>query len=57
MWAINDLLKMWQYFEKGVTKPFSFDTFSDKKVVLKTPAWFDHAAKYPSHKGKLKIFK
>ncbi len=36
---------------------FSFDTFSHKKAILKTPTWFDPAAKYPSYKGKLKIFK
>jgi len=36
---------------------FSFDTFSHKKAILKTPTWFDPAVKYPSYKGKLKIFK
>lgn len=36
---------------------FSFDTFSHKKGILKTPAWFDPKAKYPSYKGKIKIFK
>jgi aldehyde dehydrogenase (NAD+) len=36
---------------------FSFDTFSHKKAILKTPTWFDPAAKYPSYKGKLKLFK
>jgi aldehyde dehydrogenase (NAD+) len=36
---------------------FSFDTFSHKKSILKTPTWFDPAVKYPSYKGKLKIFK
>ena len=36
---------------------FSFDTFSHKKGILKTPAWFDPKAKYPSYKGKIKILK
>ena len=36
---------------------FSFDTFSHKKGILKTPTWFDPNMKYPSYKGKLKIFK
>lgn len=36
---------------------FSFETFSHKKGILKTPTWFDPNAKYPSYKGKLKIFK
>jgi aldehyde dehydrogenase (NAD+) len=36
---------------------FSFDTFSHKKAVLKTPTWFDPAIKYPPFKGKLKLFK
>lgn len=36
---------------------FSFDTFSHKKAVLKTPTWFDPAVKYPPFKGKLKLFK
>lgn len=36
---------------------FSFDTFSHKKSILKTPTWFDPAVKYPSYKGKLKMFK
>lgn len=35
----------------------SFDTFSHKKAVLKTPTWFDPAVKYPPFKGKLKLFK
>ncbi len=35
----------------------SFDTFSHKKSVLKTPTWFDPAMKYPPLKGKLKLFK
>ncbi len=36
---------------------FSFDTFSHKKSVMKTPTWFDPAVKYPPFKGKLKLFK
>lgn len=36
---------------------YSFDTFSHKKSVLKTPTWFDPAIKYPPFKGKLKLFK
>jgi aldehyde dehydrogenase (NAD+) len=36
---------------------FSFDTFSHKKAVMKTPLWFDPAAKYPPMKGKMKILK
>lgn len=36
---------------------YSFDTFSHKKAVMKTPTWFDPALKYPPLKGKLKLFK
>lgn len=36
---------------------FSFNTFSHKKAVMKTPAWFDPDIKYPPFKGKLKLFK
>jgi aldehyde dehydrogenase (NAD+) len=36
---------------------FSFETFSHKKAVLKTPTWFDPAVKYPPFKGKLNLFK
>lgn len=35
----------------------SFETFSHRKAVMKTPAWFDPAIKYPPFKGKLKLFK
>ena len=35
----------------------SFDTFSHKKSVMKTPTWFDPSIKYPPLKGKLKLFK
>ncbi|HSN59412.1 MAG TPA: aldehyde dehydrogenase family protein, partial [Ferruginibacter sp.] len=36
---------------------FSFDTFSHKKSVMKTPLWFDPAMKYPPMKGKMKLLK
>lgn len=36
---------------------FSFDTFSHKKGILKTPTWFDPKIKYPPFKGKLNLFK
>jgi len=36
---------------------YSFDTFSHSKAIMKTPAWFDPAIKYPPFKGKLKLFK
>jgi aldehyde dehydrogenase (NAD+) len=36
---------------------YSFETFSHKKAVMKTPIWFDPAVKYPPFKGKLKLFK
>ncbi|MDP1764784.1 MAG: aldehyde dehydrogenase [Sediminibacterium sp.] len=36
---------------------YSFETFSHKKAVMKTPTWFDPAMKYPPLKGKLGIFK
>lgn len=35
----------------------SFDTFTHRKAVMKTPTWFDPAIKYPPFKGKLKLFK
>lgn len=35
----------------------SFDVFTHKKSVMKTPAWFDPSIKYPPFKGKLKLFK
>jgi len=35
----------------------SFDLFTHKKSVMKTPTWFDPAIKYPPFKGKLKLFK
>ncbi len=36
---------------------FSFETFSHKKAIMKTPTWFDPAIKYPPFKGKLNLFK
>ena len=36
---------------------YSFDTFSQKRAVMKTPTWFDPALKYPPFKGKLGLFK
>lgn len=36
---------------------YSFETFSHKKAVMKTPSWFDPSIKYPPFKGKLKLFK
>jgi aldehyde dehydrogenase (NAD+) len=36
---------------------YSFDTFSHRKPVMKTPSWFDPAIKYPPFEGKLKWFK
>lgn len=35
----------------------SFDTFSHKKSIMKTPTWFDPSVKYPPFKGKLNLFK
>jgi len=36
---------------------YTFETFSHKKAVMKTPTWFDPDLKYPPLKGKLKLFK
>lgn len=36
---------------------YSFETFSHKKAILKTPTWFDPAMRYPPFKGKLGLFK
>ena len=35
----------------------SFEIFSHKKAIMKTPTWFDPDIKYPPFKGKLKLFK
>jgi aldehyde dehydrogenase (NAD+) len=36
---------------------FTFETFTRPKSVMKTPAWFDPGIKYPSFKGRMKLFK
>jgi aldehyde dehydrogenase (NAD+) len=36
---------------------FSFDVFSHRKSVMKTPTWFDPSIKYPPFTGKLGLFK
>jgi aldehyde dehydrogenase (NAD+) len=36
---------------------YSFDTFSHKKAVMRTPTWFDPSIKYPPFKGRLSLFK
>ncbi|HMG68604.1 MAG TPA: aldehyde dehydrogenase [Chitinophagaceae bacterium] len=43
---------MGQYHGKN-----SFETFSHRKAVMKTPTWFDPNIKYPPFKGKLWLFK
>ena len=35
----------------------SFEVFSHRKSVMKTPTWFDPAIKYPPFKGRLSLFK
>jgi aldehyde dehydrogenase (NAD+) len=35
----------------------SFNTFTHRKAVLKTPTWFDPKIRYPNLSGKLKWFK
>jgi len=35
----------------------SFETFSHRKAIMKTPTWFDPNIKYPPFKGKLWLFK
>lgn len=36
---------------------FSFETFSHRKGIMKTPTWFDPSLRYPPFKGKLNLFK
>ncbi|HEY0434630.1 MAG TPA: aldehyde dehydrogenase [Chitinophagaceae bacterium] len=36
---------------------YSFETFSHRKAVMKTPTWFDPNIKYPPFQGKLGLFK
>jgi aldehyde dehydrogenase (NAD+) len=35
----------------------SFQGFSHRKAIMKTPTWFDPSLKYPPFKGKLALFK
>lgn len=36
---------------------YSFDVFTHRKAVMKTPSWFDPDIKYPPFTGKLRLFK
>jgi len=36
---------------------FSFETFSHRKAVMRTPTWIDPGIRYPPYKGKLGLFK
>ena len=36
---------------------YSFEVFSHRKAIMKTPTWFDPDIKYPPFKGKLGLFK
>ena len=36
---------------------YSFDTFTHRRAVMKTPTWFDPSIKYPPFKGRLRLFK
>jgi aldehyde dehydrogenase (NAD+) len=36
---------------------YSFETFTHRKAIMRTPTWFDPAMKYPPFKGKLGLFK
>ena len=36
---------------------YSFEVFSHRKAIMKTPIWFDPNIKYPPFKGKLGLFK
>jgi aldehyde dehydrogenase (NAD+) len=36
---------------------YTFETFTRLKSVMKTPVWIDPRIKYPSFKGKLKLFR
>ena len=36
---------------------FTFELFTRRKPVLKTPNWFDPFLKYPPFKGRLWLFK
>ncbi len=36
---------------------YSFETFSHRRAVMRTPTWFDPGVRYPPLKGRLKLFK
>lgn len=36
---------------------YSFETFSHRKSIMKTPTWFDPSLRYPPFRGKLNLFK
>ncbi|HEX6335285.1 MAG TPA: aldehyde dehydrogenase [Flavisolibacter sp.] len=36
---------------------FSFEVFSHRKAIMKTPTWFDPNVKYPPFKGKLSLIR
>ena len=36
---------------------YSFEAFSHRKGIMKTPTWFDPSLRYPPFKGKLNLFK
>lgn len=36
---------------------YSFEIFSHRKSIMKTPTWFDPSIKYPPFKGRLRLFK
>jgi aldehyde dehydrogenase (NAD+) len=36
---------------------YTFEVFTHKKAILKTPVWFDPAIKYPPLRGRLGLFK
>jgi aldehyde dehydrogenase (NAD+) len=36
---------------------YTFDTFSHRKAVMKTPTWFDPNIRYPPLQGRLNLFK
>lgn len=41
----------------GYHGKYTFEVFTHKKAVMKTPVWFDPALKYPPLKGKLNLLK
>ncbi|MBS1730071.1 MAG: aldehyde dehydrogenase family protein [Bacteroidetes bacterium] len=56
----NDALPFGGRGNSGISSyhgEFSFDVFTHKKSILKTPTWFDPKIKYPPFQGKLKWFK